>query len=138
MEVDNSCPLPQLKTGKPEINMAPLVDIVFLLLIFFTVTTVFPENDGLLIEKPVSENSAALGSKQIIIKLDQHGDAYFSGHPVTTVDIKRLLNIELATSPQLAVTVHADRRATTESLIDIIDAARAGGARQLGIATDEK
>jgi len=40
--------------------------------------------------------------------------------------------------PHLMVTVHADRRATTEALISIINAAKAGGAKQLGIATDDK
>jgi len=131
-------PIPTLNTGNPDISMAPLVDIVFLLLIFFMVTTVFPENDGLVIEKPSSENAAALSNEQIIIKLNQQGIAYFENQPVTTNDIERLLQIELAINPQRSVTVHADRRATTESLINIIDAAKAGGAKQLGIATDEK
>ena len=118
--------------------MAPLVDIVFLLLIFFMVTTVFPENDGLLIEKPDSENAAALDNEHLVIKIDQQGIAYMDERPVTTDDIIRLLKIELANKSQPAVTIHADRRATTESLIDVIDAANAGGAQQLGIATDEK
>ncbi|HEB93002.1 MAG TPA: biopolymer transporter ExbD [Gammaproteobacteria bacterium] len=138
MPTDDPCPMPTVNTGKPEISMAPLVDIVFLLLIFFMVTTVFPENDGLLIEKPDSENAAALDNEHVIIKLDRQGIAYMEEQPVTTDDIERLLEIELAKKPQLAVTIHADRRATTESLIDVIDAAKAGGARQLGIATDEK
>ncbi len=138
MPTDDLCPMPAVNTGKPEISMAPLVDIVFLLLIFFMVTTVFPENDGLLIEKPNSENAAALDNEHIIIKLDRQGIAYMEEQPVTTDDIERLLEIELTKKPRLAVTIHADRRATTESLIDVIDAAKAGGARQLGIATDEK
>lgn len=138
MNTNDLCPIPKLNTGKPEISMAPLVDIVFLLLIFFMVTTVFPEDDGLLIEKPASENAAQLNNEQIIIKLDQKGSAHMNGQLVTMKDIKRLLKVDLATNPQLAVTIHADRRATTESLIDIIDAAKAGGAKQLGIATDEK
>ena len=138
MQTDDLCPMPVINTGKPEISMAPLVDIVFLLLIFFMVTTVFPENDGLLIEKPDSENAAALDNKHIVIKLDRQGIAYLEERPVTTDDIKRLLKTELSNKPQLAVTIHADRRATTESLIGVIDAAKAGGAQQLGIATDEK
>ncbi len=138
MHTHDLCPMPAVNTGKPKISMAPLVDIVFLLLIFFMVTTVFPENDGLLIEKPSSENATALDSKHIIIKLDRQGIAYMNEHPVTVDDIKRLLKIELVSKPQLAVTIHADRRATTESLIDVVDAAKAGGATQLGIATDEK
>ncbi len=138
MKADELRSVPRINTGKPEISMAPLVDIVFLLLIFFMVTTVFPDNDGLLIEKPRSENAAGLNNDRIIIKLDWQGIAYLENMPVTTDDIKRQLEIEAANKPQLAVTVYADRRATTESLIDVIDAAKAGGARQLGIATDEK
>ncbi len=138
MQTDDLCPMPVINTGKPEISMAPLVDIVFLLLIFFMVTTVFPENDGLLIEKPDSENAAALDNEHLVIKIDRQGIAYMEERPVTVDDIKRLLKAELSIKPQLTVTIHADRRATTESLIDVIDAAKAGGARQLGIATDEK
>ena len=126
------------KTGKPEITMAPLVDIVFLLLIFFMVTTVFPDNDGLVIEKPNSDNAAPMSKEHLVIKLDQQGIAYFKGHAVTTDDIKRLLSNELTVNPTLSVTVHADRRSTTESFVNIIDAAKAAGAKQLGIATDEK
>ena len=138
MSVNDLCPIPTLNTGKPIISMAPLVDIVFLLLIFFMVTTVFPENDGLLIEKPLSENSASLGKESVIIKLDQKGDAFWEGKRVTADDIERLLKVELATNPYVMVTVHTDRRATTEALINIIDAAKSGGAKKLGIATDEK
>ena len=126
------------KTGKPEITMAPLVDIVFLLLIFFMVTTVFPDNDGLVIEKPRSENAATISKEHLVIKLDQQGIAYFKSHAVTTDDIKRLLRSEFTVNSTRSVTVHADRRATTESLINVIDAAKAAGAKQLGIATDEK
>ncbi len=138
MPTDDLCPLPRLNTGKPEISMAPLVDIVFLLLIFFMVTTVFPENDGLLIKKPDSENSAALDNEHLIIKIDQQGIAYIDEHPVTSDEISRQLKIELVGRSNPAVTIHADRRTTTESLIEVIDAAKAGGAKQLGIATDEK
>lgn len=129
---------PKPKTGKPEITMAPLVDIVFLLLIFFMVTTVFPDNDGLIIEKPSSENAAPMTKQHVVIKLDQQGIAYVKGQAVTTDDIKRLLSTEILVNPTLSVTVHADRRATTESFINIVDAAKAAGAKQIGIATDEK
>lgn len=138
MNSDDLCPIPELNAGKPEISMAPLVDIVFLLLIFFMVSTVFPENEGLVIEKPRSENTAALSNEHIIIKLNQQGIAYLNDRVVTPDDIERLLKTELVSKPQRMVTVHADRRATTEALINVIDAAKAGGAKQLGIATDEK
>ncbi len=112
--------------------MAALVDVVFLLLIFFMVTTVFPENDGLAIEKPTSENAAPLPREPVIVLLDKDGNTHMDGHPVTGDDITRLLQA----LPPGPVTIHADRRATTEALVGVIDAAKSGGATPIGIATD--
>jgi len=134
----NGIVLPAPKAGKPEITMAPLIDVVFLLLIFFMVTTVFPENEGIFIEKPVSENTASLDDKNIVLKLDPQGRAYFKDEAVTLDDIKRLVVREIAINRNISVIVHADKHSTTEQLINVIDSAKAGGANKLGIATDEK
>jgi len=130
--------IPELKIGKPEITMAPLIDIVFLLLIFFMVTTVFPENDGIVIEKPVSKNTARLQDKSMVLKLDANGQIYFNDIVVTLKDIKRLVAREININNNVSVIVHADKNSTTEQLIKVIDSAKSGGASQLGIATDEK
>ena len=130
--------IPGLEMGKPEITMAPLVDIVFLLLIFFMVTTVFPENEGLVIEKPVSENTANISKKNIVVKINKNGSIYFKNVKVNLSDIKRLLKEEITVNPGATVMVYADKKCTMQSLIDVIDAAKAGGAKQLGIATNEK
>ena len=118
--------------------MAPLVDIVFLLLIFFMVTTIFPDNEGLVIEKPASENAAPLESDNIILKLDQHGAVYFKNRKVDLSELKQLLKSELAGKPDNSILLHADRRSTTEILVQVIDICKAAGALHLGIATDEK
>jgi len=138
MRSDDLCTQAPSNMGKPEISMAPLVDVVFLLLIFFMVTTVFPDNEGLTIEKPSAENSASMNDDPFTIQLDQFGISYIKNKKVTLDDIKRLVKTEVTTNPQLAVMVQADRRAQTESLINIIDAAKTAGATHLGIATDEK
>jgi len=137
MNTTNLCPIPTPDVGRPEISMAPLVDIVFLLLIFFMVTTIFPDNDGLLIEKPSSKNAAALSDDSLVITLDKQARVYIDGALVDTADVTRLIKAELITMPQLLVRVNADRRATTEALINVIDAAKAGGAQRLGIATND-
>ena len=130
--------IPKANTGKPEITMAPLVDIVFLLLIFFMVTTIFPDNEGLVIEKPASENAAPLENSNIVLKLDQQGVVYFKNREVDLSELEQLLKTELASKPDSNVILHADRRSTTESLVQVIDISKASGATRLGIATDEK
>ena len=128
---------PKLNTGNPEIGMAPLVDVVFLLLIFFMVTTVFPENEGLVINKPAAQNTAKIASENIVIKIDSKGALYFRNQQVVLADIKRLLLDEIQLHPQAAVIIHADKKSTTETLIQVIDAAKSGGLTKIGVATDD-
>ena len=128
--------LPELNTGKPVISMAPLVDVVFLLLIFFMVTTVFPDQ-GLLIEKPRSENTAKLPGKHLEIKLDRNDHIFFRNTRVDITDVRRLLKEERMLRPELSVMLKADKAATTGALIALIDAAKASGAQLLGLATDD-
>lgn len=129
-------PLPD--TGNPEITMAPLIDIVFLLLIFFMVTTVFPEDDGLMIEKPASTHAAELIDENILLKIDKTGQVYYRNSAVTLDDVKRIVSDELAMRPDAPVVLHADKLTTTESLINVIDVSKSAGAKALAIATDEK
>jgi len=130
--------LPTIKAKGPEINMSPLVDVVFLLLIFFMVTTVFPEKDGIIIEKPESEHAVSLTDKNIIIKIDLNGKAYYQEKPVSINDLKRLLKVQLQMNSDLPVIIQADKQTKTDALIQVIDAAKTSGAKQLGLATDEK
>ena len=128
--------IPQLNTGKPEISMAPLIDVVFLLLIFFMVTTVFPDQ-GIMIEKPESQQRSRLPDNHLILKLDQQNRIFFKNSSVTIDDIQRLLETEVNLNPDVSVVIKADKRSTTGILIQLIDAAKSSGARLLGIATDE-
>jgi len=130
--------LPTIKAKGPEINMSPLVDVVFLLLIFFMVTTVFPEKDGIIIEKPESEHAVSLTDKNIIIKIDLNGKAYYQEKLVSINDLKRLLKVQLQINSDLPVIIQADKQTKTDALIQVIDAAKTSGAKQLGLATDEQ
>jgi biopolymer transport protein ExbD len=127
--------VPSIKSGKPEIGMAPLIDVVFLLLIFFMVTTVFPENRGFVIEKPQSEHSEQLKLKKLTFTVDQSGQVQFQDTLIVIGDIKRLVQEQLTVAPDTAVMLQVDRRATTETLIKVMDACKLGGANRVAIAT---
>ena len=127
--------IPQLKTGRPEITMAPLIDIVFLLLIFFMVTTVFPENRGFVIEKPESEHSEQLKLKKITFTINQAGEIQFQDKQITPEDVKRLVREQIRAAPDTSVLLQVDRRAQTQHLIQVMDACKLGGANRVGIAT---
>ncbi len=128
--------LPEIKSGKPEISMAPLIDVVFLLLIFFMVTTVFPENRGLVVEKPESKHSEPLVMKKIVFLVNKEGLVHYKDNAITLEDVERLVKEQLSAAPDSAVLLQVDKRAMTEHLIKVMDACKSGGAKQVGIATD--
>ena len=130
--------VPKPRTGKPEIVMAPLVDIVFLLLIFFMVTTVFPEHSGMQIEKPKSDQTAILDDRQITISVDERGTVFYRNKRVTIDELRVMLKEDILLQPDKMVLIKADRRARVETLVDVMDAGKGSGARKMGIATDER
>lgn len=128
--------IPEIQAGTPHVTMAPLIDVVFLLLIFFMVTTVFPENRGLIVERPQSKHSQPLVLKKLIFLIDKKGQVFFKNRTVTVDDVERLVKEQFNAAPDSAVLLQVDRRATTEILIKVMDACKLGGAERIGIATD--
>lgn len=128
--------MPEVDAGKPEITMAPLIDVVFLLLIFFMVTTVFPDNRGMEIEKPESEFSEPLPMKRVLFALHQDGSVFYKALPIELKDVERLVKEQLAAAPDTAVMLKVDKQATTQSLISLMDACKSAGAKRVGIASE--
>ncbi|MDH5300822.1 MAG: biopolymer transporter ExbD [Gammaproteobacteria bacterium] len=127
---------PELQAGNPEISMAPLIDVVFLLLIFFMVTTVFPENRGLVITPPESQAAEQLAMKKMTFFVAANGEVEFKGSIINVADIRRIVTEQLAAAPDTAVLVQIDKAASTEVFVSVLDACKLAGAKQVGIATN--
>ncbi len=116
--------------------MAPLVDIVFLLLIFFMVTTVFPEK-VIPIDKPESSNHITMKKEQIPVTIDRHGNVFIKQQAVELQQLEQRLRIEIRHRPDSMLVLFADKQAITDMLIKVIDTARTAGIDKFGIATDD-
>ena len=138
MDIDNLIPPYQLPETKPEISITPLIDIIFLMLIFFMVTTVFPENKGMVIQKPKAEHATTLSTKSKIIKLSKEGKISINNTIVSESDLRRLVEYETTLRAELSIIIHADKQATTESLIKVLDICKTVGVKNIGVATNEK
>jgi len=137
MEIENLIKPYELPKSKPEISLAPLIDIIFLMLIFFMVTTVFPENKGMVIQKPNSKHISSLISESKIIKLNKAGKLSLKDTIMSYEDLKRVLKIEFENNAAMSVIIQADKDSTTESLIKIIDVCKTIGIKNIGVATEE-
>lgn len=83
------------KEERVDINMSPLIDCVFLLLIFFIVTTVFVKNTGIDIKKPQAASAKSLQNDSIMISISQDGRIYYAGSAVSLNSIRGIVRQQL-------------------------------------------
>lgn len=116
------------------INISPLIDIVFILLLFFVVTSVFIEETGVEVNKPDSKSAQALDRQSIIIAITADGRVYYGGQEIGLYGIGPVLSL-LAVTPDQPVVVQADGEASTQSLISALDEVKAAGVENVNVAT---
>lgn len=121
-------------TTETGIDMSPLIDCVFILLIFFIVTTVFVEETGVEVERPQAASASQLEKTSILIALTNKGEVIYGGNEIgvggVRPQVKRLIMKE-----QIPVIIQADSAAPSGLLIRILDEARLAGATKVSVAT---
>ncbi|MCK5912254.1 MAG: biopolymer transporter ExbD [Desulfuromusa sp.] len=124
----------------PKVDLTPMIDVVFLLLIFFMISTTFIERPGLSIDLP-SSNSEQLkvSNKEVQVYLAANGDIYLQREKVTLDEL--LLHLEsfpLAITKKMTFLLMADKSARHGKVVQLMDAAKIAGFGSLAIATDKK
>ncbi len=123
--------------GKVEINMSPLIDCVFLLLIFFVVTTVFVEETGVDVRKPQAATARDLEKNSLMFALTADGQIVFGGRPVSLNSVRGIVARQMR-EKEVPVILMADTAARTGALVDLMDECKLGGAQQISIAAHKE
>ncbi len=115
-----------------EINLTPMLDVVFIMLIFFIVTTSFTKESGVEIERPESSAASARPDAQVMVAITPEGAVWVDGEPV---DVRRVGDtVAGLVSERGGVVVQADRESTTGLLIEVMDRIREAGVDNLAVA----
>ena len=117
------------------IDVAPLIDIVFILLIFFMVSSTFITDTGIGVEKAQATFGQILDSRSLRISIAASGTVYAQGRQLDDVALDQLLRQTLRSEPQTAVIIIPDRRVTAQKLVEVMDRAKLAGVQDLAIAT---
>ncbi len=120
------------------IDMAPLIDMVFILLIFFMVTTTFVKDMKLELERPKANSAVVASSKAIRLFIDRNGDTYLDGEPIRLWLIQSKLRDLLASAASKVVLVVTDEGVPAGKLVEVVDQARLAGAESVGVATKKE
>ena len=116
------------------INIAPLVDVVFLLVIFFAVSTTFLETSGLKLELPSSSSTAEREPRELTVLLDADGTLSFEGEVIEHAQLGGKLQEALGETEHKLVVLRADRGARHGDVVTLMDTIRDAGADAMTIA----
>ena len=117
-----------------ELNMTPLIDMVFILLIFFIVTTSFVKESGVEINRPVANTAVVNESTSLIIGITESNEVWIEGKIYDVRSVRGYMNRFLAETPEGAVVITADRECRSGLLIKVLDSCREAGATNLSVA----
>lgn len=116
------------------VNISPLIDIVFILLLFFIVTTVFVQETGIEVVKPKASQSRSLEPNSILIGISASGQVYYAGKEIGLQGVAPMLNRIHAGSDKMVI-IQADGRAATSKLVAVVDEAKRAGVETVNIST---
>ena len=119
-----------------EINMTPLIDMVFILLIFFIVTTSFVNETGVDVNRPSAETAVNKELANIMVAITSSGEINISGRVVDRRAVRANIERLHAENPEGSVIIIADKDAKTGLLIEVMDQARLAGIANVSIAAE--
>ena len=121
-----------------DINMGPLVDMVFLLLIFFVVTTSFVKEAGIDVQRSTAATAEVKERAGVMIGVSPDGEIYYEGKQVDVRSVRGLVERALAEDPESGVVVVADRAAETGAVVGVMDQCRLAGAKNVSLAAKQE
>lgn len=119
-----------------EPNVAPLIDIVFILLIFFVVTTTFARDLGIDLERPSARTGVELPNHIVRVAVSDRHELAVDGRPTSAWRLEAEVAERLSHYTDKSVLVVADRRVDAETLVEVMDACRTAGASQVAISVE--
>jgi biopolymer transport protein ExbD len=131
-------PLPLPRRADPRIELSPLIDVVFQLLIFFVVTTTFLSDTGIPLELPDAETGQQERIEQALaVRIAADGAIHFQGDVVSLADLETQMRDALERTPDQALTIYGDGRVDYETIVQVMDVARRTNVPGIVLATEE-
>ena len=117
------------------IDMTPMLDIVFIMLIFFIVTTVFVKEAGIEVNKPNGSLAVMPKNANIFIAITEDGKVWIDKRPVETELVRSNLERLMAEQPSDVIIIQADKKAEHGLVVEVMDQIKAAGIDRISIAT---
>jgi biopolymer transport protein ExbD len=122
------------QASQAEIDMTPMLDIVFIMLIFFIVTTSFVKESGIEVNPPQAQTSQQQDNTTIFVAINAEGDVWIDNRVVDIRSVRTVVARLHAENPEGAVVIQSDENARTRELVSVMDQIRLAGVEKMAIA----
>jgi len=127
---------PHLNKKSASFDLTPLIDVVFLLLIFFMLTTSFVNLENRVkVNLPSGDFAAAESSENIIVTITENNTIYFNGKLIDPLKLTESVAAKIKEEPERTVVLEADKNVLHGKVIRVMDLLKKGGAERIAIAT---
>lgn len=120
------------------INVVPLIDVMFFLVLFFVSTTSFVRESGIDINRPTAQTAVVPGKDSLLVTITRSGEIWIENQQVDIRLVRAHVERMHAENPAAAVIVIADREAQTGTVVEVMDQARLAGISNVAIAATRK
>ncbi len=117
-----------------ELNLTPMLDVVFILLIFFIVTTSFVKETGIDVNRPSATTAEKKSQGNILIAINANGDIWIDNREIDVRAVRANIQVLKASYPQSSVIIQSDQDASTGKLVKVMDQVRLAGVQNISIA----
>jgi biopolymer transport protein ExbD len=125
-------------SDESSIDVTPMLDVVFIMLIFFIVTASFVKESGIEVNRPEAQTAVQQDRANILVAITPSGEIWINRRRVEVGQLRANIERLHAENPQGSVVIQADEEATTKQLVAVMDAARQAGVFNVSIAAQSK
>ena len=126
------------KRGGFELNVVPLIDVVFVLLIFTILTSSLTKETGVTVDKPQAQSAGELNRQSILVAITREGTVHVNERQVDLESLQDVLHRMLTENALGEVVLIADRASNTGLLVNVMDACNLAGAKKISVAAMSK
>ena len=125
-------------SSEAEFDISPLIDMVFILLIFFMVSTTFVKDAQVELKRPSAASASTASTKSLRVSIDRQGSLYLDGVPTKSWMLQSKVRDSFRDGADKTVLVVSDRNVPVERLVEVVDQVRLAGAADVAVATDKE
>ncbi len=124
----------QVQQDESELDITPMLDIVFIMLIFFIVTTSFVKESGIEVNAPSASSAVSQDKASIFVAINESGDVWIDKRQVDVATVRAIIARMHTNNPEGAVVIQADKAVSAEQLMGVMDQVKLAGVKNIALA----